>query len=105
MRAGSTACGPCTNGSTGRPRVVTSRTSGGAVTTSTRKAEYRGSRGATAKREMVRARRSWRPSEQALSRHLGADLRCELGDHDRVVRVHGGHGGNADARRLDDVDG
>src|ERR1700730_12628530 len=36
---------------------------------------------------------------------LSAALRCQRGNHDRLVRVHVGDGRDADARRLDDVDG
>ena len=36
---------------------------------------------------------------------LGAALRCQRGGNDRLVRVHVGDGRDADARRLDDVDG
>ena len=32
-------------------------------------------------------------------------LRCQRGGNDRLVRVHVGDGRDADARRLDDVDG
>src|SRR6266404_3909825 len=39
MRAGWTASGACTSGSTARPRGATRRASGGAATTSTRRAE------------------------------------------------------------------
>src|SRR5437762_13770487 len=36
---------------------------------------------------------------------LSAALRCQRGGNDRLVRVHVGDGRDADARRLDDVDG
>src|SRR5438105_11213446 len=36
---------------------------------------------------------------------LGAALRCQRGGNDRLVRVHVGDGRDADARRLEDVDG
>jgi Predicted metal-binding integral membrane protein (DUF2182) len=36
---------------------------------------------------------------------LSAALCCERGGNDRLVRVHVGDGRDADARRLDDVDG
>ena len=36
---------------------------------------------------------------------LSAALRCQRGSNDRLVRVHIGDGRDADARRLDDVDG
>src|SRR5206468_13019696 len=36
---------------------------------------------------------------------LSAALRCQHGGHDRLVRVHVGDGRDADAGRLDHVDG
>src|SRR5207249_11632020 len=36
---------------------------------------------------------------------LSAALRCQRGGNDRLVRVHVDDGRDADARRLDDVDG
>src|SRR5215831_2478905 len=36
---------------------------------------------------------------------LSAALRCQRGVDDRLVRIHVGDGRDADARRLDDVDG
>src|SRR2546425_5636182 len=36
---------------------------------------------------------------------LSAALRCQRSGNDRLVRVHVGDGRDADARRLDDVDG
>src|SRR5512132_2820916 len=44
-------------------------------------------------------------SERSFFWHLGAALRCQRGSNDRLVRVHVGDGRDADARRLDDVDG
>ena len=41
----------------------------------------------------------------SVSWRLSAALRCQRGGHDRLVRVHVGDGRDADARRLDDVDG
>jgi hypothetical protein len=41
----------------------------------------------------------------SLLRRLGAALRGQRGGDDRLVRVHVGDGRDADARRLDDVDG
>ena len=41
----------------------------------------------------------------SLLRRLGAALRRQRGGDDRLVRVHVGDGRDADARRLDDVDG
>src|SRR6185436_3252376 len=66
----------------------TSRASGGVGTTSTTRAErneYRTSLGA------------------CLLRRFGSALRSEHGGNDRLVRIHVGR--DADARRLDDVDG
>ena len=47
------------------------------------------------------------PSERpaGLLRRLGAALRRQRGGDDRLVHVHVGDGRDADARRLDDVDG
>src|SRR5947209_558391 len=86
MRADWTASGACTSGSTAPPRGVTRRASGGAATTSTTSAE-----------------RSRAPA--SLLRRLGAALRRQRGGDDRLVRAHVGDGRDADARRLDDVDG
>src|SRR5438270_11015831 len=83
MRVDWTACGACTSGSTAHPRGATRRASGGAATTNTRRPERR----------------------RGVSRLLGAALRCERDRHHRLVRVHVGDGRDADARRLDDVDG
>src|SRR2546428_1034650 len=89
MRADWTASGACTSGSTAPPRGATRRASGGAATTSTTSAEpSRGCRGPA-----------------SLLRRLGAALRRQRGSDDRLVRVHVGDGRDADARRLDDVDG
>src|SRR5713101_8354114 len=96
MRADWTASGACTSGSTAHPGGATRRASGCAATTSTTRAERRrGCRGATAGLE-IPASLFWR---------LSAALRCQRGGHDRLVRVHVGDGRDADARRLDDVDG
>ena len=43
--------------------------------------------------------------ESRASRRVGAALRSQRGGDDRLVRVDVGHGRDADARRLDDVDG
>src|SRR5215471_1213363 len=40
-----------------------------------------------------------------LLRRLGAALRRQCGGNDRLVCIDAGDGGDADARRLDDVDG
>src|SRR6266540_4899685 len=92
MRADWTASGACTSGSTARPRGATKRASGGAATTSTTRAE-----------RVVHGFRASLPA--SLLWHLRAALRCQRGDDDRLVRVHVGDGRDADARRLDDVDG
>src|SRR5580704_4288278 len=92
MRGDWTASGACTSGSTAPPRGATRRASGGAATTSTTSAE--------------RSRDGFRASFPArLLRRLGAALRRQRGGDDRLVRVHVGDGRDADARRLDDVDG
>ena len=44
-------------------------------------------------------------SERTFHRAFFAALRCQRGGNDRLVRVHVGDGRDADARRLDDVDG
>src|ERR1700694_643059 len=105
MRADGTASGACISGSTAHPRGATRRASGGAATTSTRRAE--------------RSRLSWRNCATGdLTTHgfrasfptsvfwrLSAALRCQRDGNDRLVRVHVGDGRDADAGRLDDVDG
>src|SRR5713101_184604 len=106
MRADWTASGACTSGSTAHPRGATRRASGGAATTSTTSAEpsrgcrwrNRGTGDLTTHgfRASFRASLFWR---------LSADLRCQRGGNDRLVRVHVGDGRDADARRLADVDG
>src|SRR5712691_5781035 len=88
MRADWTPFGGCTRGSTAPPRGATRRASGGAVTTSTTSAD------------------GFRASFPAsVSRRLGAALRRQRGGNDRLLRVHVGDGRDADARRLDHVDG
>src|SRR3989441_7027238 len=91
MRAEWTDSGACISGSTAHPRGATrrARASGGAATTSTTRAE-RGCRAG------FPASLFWR---------LSAALRCQRGRNDRLVRVDVGDGRDADARRLDDVDG
>src|SRR5438477_9566784 len=106
MRADWTASGACTSGSTAPPGAATRRGSGGAATTSTRRAERsrgcrwrdRGTGDPTTHgfRAGFPASGSWR---------LGAALRGQRRGDDRLVRVHVGDGRDADARRLDDVDG
>src|SRR5262249_3892396 len=86
MRADLTGSGACTSGSTARPGDATKRSTkracGGAATTTTTSAE-----------------------PGSLRRRLRAALRRQRGRDNRLVRVHVGDGRNADARRLDDVDG
>src|SRR5215203_6545317 len=84
MRGGWISSGACTSGSTALPRGATRRASGGAATTSTTGADG---------------------FPASLPRRLGAALRRQRGADDRLVRVHVGDGRDADARRLDDVDG
>jgi len=84
----------------GPPRGAMRRASGGAATTSTTSAE-RGNRGT---RDLTT--HDFRASFPArLLRRLGAALRRQRGGDDRLLRVHVGGGRDADARRLDDVDG
>src|SRR5258708_22030317 len=65
MRAGWTASGACTSGSTAHPRAATRRASGGAATTSTTRAERsRGCRPATAGLEVSRRMASERASQR-----------------------------------------
>src|SRR5262245_4785977 len=93
MPADWTAFGACISGSTAHPRGVTKRASGGVATTSTTSDEgCHGCHGFPA-------------FPTRILRRLGAALRCQRGRDDRLVRVHVGDGRNADARRMDDVDG
>src|SRR6266513_5932235 len=106
MRADWTASGGCTSGSTAPPRGATRRVSGGAATTSTGSAERR--RGCRWRNRGTGdlATQGFRASFPAsLLRRLGAALRRQRGGDDRLVRVHVGDGRDANARRLDDVDG
>src|SRR5271166_1096013 len=108
MRADWTASGVCTSGLTALPRGATRRraASGGAATTSTTSAEpsrrcrwrNRGTGDLTTHgfRASLPASLLWR---------LGGAVRRQRGGDDRLVRVHVGDGRDADARRLDDVDG
>src|SRR6266850_2209385 len=92
MRVDWTASGACSSGSTAHPRGATRRLRGGASTTSTTKAE--------------RSRHGFRASFPAgVLWRLSAALRWQRGGNDRLVRVHVGDERDADARRLDDVDG
>src|SRR5438270_215349 len=106
MRADWTGSGGCTSGSTAPPRGATRRVSGGAATTSTRSAERRGGCRWRNRGTGDLATLGFRASLPAsLLRRLGAALRRQRGGDDRLVRVHVGDGRDADARRLDDVDG
>src|SRR5919198_69648 len=89
MRADWTASGACTSGSTAPPRGATRRAVGGAAPTS------------TTNPEPPRGRRF----PASLLRRLSAALRRQRSADDALVRVHIGDGRDADARRLDDVDG
>src|SRR5436190_744246 len=106
MRVDWTGSGGCTNGSTAPPRGATRRVSGGAATTSTGSVEPdRGCRWRNRGTGDL-ATQGFRASFPAsLLRRLGAALRRQRGGDDRLVRVHVGDGRDADARRLDDVDG
>src|SRR5262249_58780757 len=92
MRAGWTACGACTSGSTAHPMGGTRPASGGAATTSTTGAE--GPHG------------DFRASFTAhVHRRVSAALCGQRGDHDRLVHLPVGAGRHADARRIGDVPG
>src|SRR3546814_19908319 len=80
MRAGWTASGACTSGSTAPPGDATRRASGGAATTSTRRAEG-------LRREPSR-RRAFRAASRSVHRCL--DVRYELVEDRRpaVVEAH-----------------
>src|SRR5207249_5916697 len=106
MRADWTASGACTSGSIAPPGGATRRGSGGAATTSTRRAER--SRGCRWRNRgtgdlTTHGFRAGFPA--SVSWRLGVALRGQRGGDDRLVRVHVGDGRDADARRLDDVDG
>src|SRR5467141_5117801 len=106
MRADWTASGACTSGSTAHPGGATRRTSGGAATTSTTGAER--SRGCRWRNRGTGdlTTHGFRASFPAsVFWRLSAALRCERSGNDRLVCVHVGDGRDADARRLDDVDG
>ena len=106
MRADWTASGACTSGSTAHPRDATRRASGGAATTSTASAERSRDRGGATKGPgRSGGIASDRAPGQTPSRRLRAALRRQRGGDDLLVRVHVGDGRDADARRLDDVDG
>src|SRR5262245_10171004 len=79
-----TASGACTSGWTAHLRGATRRACGGAGTMSTASGEGNDAR---------------------VLRRLDIALRRERGVDDALVRVHVRDGKDADARRLDDVDG
>src|SRR5579872_630635 len=95
-RAAWTASGACTSGSTAHPRDATRRASGGAVTTSTPPSPRPSG-------DRTHAFRTSLPSR--VLRRLGAALHCQRGGDHRLVQVYVGDGRDADARRLDHVDG
>src|SRR5712671_1431202 len=106
MRADWTASGACTSGSTAPPRAATRRASGGAATTSTPSAEpSRGCRWRNRGTGDLTTHGFRATFPASLFRRLGAALRRQRGGDDRLVRIHVGDGRDADARRLDDVDG
>ena len=83
------------------PQGATRRSSGGAATTSRLRAEP--SRGCRWRNRDESSHDASFPSE--LLRRLGAALSRERGGDDLLERLHLGYGRDADARRLDDVDG
>src|SRR5206468_2454888 len=106
MSAEWTASGACTSGSTAPPRGATRRASGGTATTSTTSAEpSRGCRWAQPRTGDLTTHGFRARLPASLLRRLSAALRCERVDNDRLVRVHVDDGQDANARRLDDVDG
>src|SRR3989454_10632957 len=106
MRADWTASGACTSGSTAHPRGATRRASGGAATTSTTNAEpSRGCRWRNRGTGDLTTHGFRASFPEGVSWRLGAALRRQRGGNDRLVRVDVGDGRDADARRLDDVDG
>src|SRR4030095_4491074 len=83
-----------------------SRTSGGAAMTS--RASVEASHGGRWRNPGTGAlaKHGWRGNVAAsVPRRLGVALCCQRRGEDRVVRVDVGDGRNADAWRLDDVDG
>src|SRR5213593_1636645 len=106
MRADWTASGACTSGSTAPPRGATRRASGGAATTSTTSAEpSRGCRWRNRGTEVLTTHGFRASFPASLLRRLGAALCCQRGGNGRVAPIDVGDGRDADARRLDDVDG
>src|SRR5215468_1867724 len=98
MRVDGTASGACISGSTAPPRGATRRASGGVATTSTASAEP--SRGSPIGADLTTYGYS-----ASLLRGVGAALRRQCRGDDRLVRIHVHDGRDADARRVDDVDG
>src|SRR5262245_36414419 len=88
MRAGWTASGACTSGSTALPWAATKRVSGGAATTSTASDERDRARRSCHRRGAdlrVRVRASARPR---VLRRLGAAPGCQRGADGVLVRIH-----------------
>src|SRR6266508_1708752 len=106
MRADWTASGACTSGATAHPGGATRRASGGAATTSTTRVERslgcRWRNRGTGDVTTHGFRASFPPR---LLRCLSSALRRQRSGNDGLVRVHVRDGPDADARRLDNVDG
>src|SRR5580765_4991572 len=106
MRADWMDCGAHTSGSTVLPWGATSRVSGGAATTSTRSPEPSHERHGHSRAAGDLATHGYRASFPAITlRSLGSALCRQRGGDDRLVRIYVGNGRDADARRMDDVDG
>src|SRR5690348_8516011 len=95
MRADWTASGACTSGSTVPPRGAARRASGGAATTSTTSAE----------RSRITTHGFPASLPASVPGRLGAALRRERGADGALGPGHVGDRRDADARRLDDVEG
>src|SRR5262249_32018967 len=106
MRAAWTASGACTSGSTAPPRGGTRRALGGGTTTRTTSAERRCGEGERTCGGAIATHGCFRACFPAgVLGGLGAALRRQRGGHDPLVHIHVGDGRDADAGRLDDVDG
>src|SRR5262249_18701812 len=106
MPAGWMVSGACISGWTARPRDATRRACGGAATTNTTSAKPRHGCRWRNRGTGDPATHVFRASFPArLLRCLGAALCYQRGGNDRLVHIHVGGGRDADARRLDDVDG
>src|SRR4249920_563915 len=106
MRADSTASGACTSGSTAPLWGATRPESGGSATTSTTSAEPSHGCRLYNRGTGDLATCGFRASFPAsVPGRLSAALRRQRGGDDQLVHVHVGDGRDADARRLDDVDG